>query len=75
MIVNINKTRDYAVITKSHLLDTRLSLASKGLYSLMYSLSRDNFTTDELVCMTSDGVETVKSALKELTDLGYLSKE
>lgn len=75
MIVNVNKTRDYAVITKSHLLDTRLSLSAKGLFSIMYSMSRNNYTVDELVCMTSDGVETVKSALKELMDLGYLSKE
>lgn len=38
MVVRINKTKDYTVMSNSHFKEKGMSLKSKGLLSLMLSL-------------------------------------
>ena len=59
-----------------HLRDVELSLKAKGLLSLMLSLPEDwDYTTKGLACICKDGVDSITSALKELENHGYLTRQ
>jgi hypothetical protein len=66
----------FVLIEKSSLEDATLSLRAKGLLS--YLLSRPNnwhVIINDLVKLSTDGKTSVRSALKELEDSGYLRRE
>lgn len=72
-IFRVKRTKDYTVMSNSHLRDTNLSLKAKGLLSLMLSLPEQwNYTTRGLAAICKEGVEAIGSALKELETAGYI---
>lgn len=74
-VFRVSKTRDYTVMSNYHLKDTRLSLKSKGLLSMMLSLPEEwNYTTRGLAAICKEGVDSIGTALKELERSGYMQR-
>ena len=72
-IIRVNKTRDYTVMSNTHLKDKSLSLKAKGLLSLMLSLPDDwNYSINGLVSICKDGERAVKSTIDELKQNNYV---
>ena len=75
-VFRVEKTKDFTVMSNYHLRDVELSLKAKGLLSLMLSLPEDwDYTTKGLACICKDGVDSITSALKELENHGYLTRQ
>lgn len=56
--------------------DERLSLKARGLFLLLQSLPEDwNYTVSGLAATAGTGKDQIRSALKELLEVGYLVKE
>lgn len=69
----IHKTRDYTVMSNTHLRDKSLSLKAKGLLSVMLSLPDSwDYTIAGLVAISKENETAVKSTLDELKKCGYL---
>lgn len=69
----IHKTKDYSVMSNYHLRDHNLSLKAKGLLSIMLSLPDDwDYSAKGLATMTSNGSDSINSALRELEKYMYL---
>ncbi|TES45676.1 hypothetical protein [Shouchella lehensis] len=74
-IYRVNKNTNYVVMDKKALHDEKLSWKAKGLHAYMLSMPDDwRFYREELSKHAKDGVDTVKTALKELSDQGYLKR-
>ena len=72
-IIRVQHTKDYTVMANFHLRDRNLSLKAKGVMSFMLSLPDTwDFSMEGLATCSKDGVDSVRSALKELEDSGYL---
>lgn len=70
------KHKNYTVICNGVFTDNSLSLKAKGLLCQMLSLPNDcEFTTEGLTKLTSDGKTSVKNAIKELDEHGYLKRK
>lgn len=75
-VIRIDKTRDYTVMSNHHFRNRKLSLKAKGVMSLMLSLPDDwDYTVAGLATLSKDGLDSVRSALKELEREGYLKME
>lgn len=75
-VIRIDKTRDYTVMSNHHFRNRNLSLKAKGVMSLMLSLPDDwDYTVAGLATLSKDGLDSVRSALKELEREGYLKME
>ena len=75
-VFRVEKTKDFTVMCNHHLRNVKLSLKAKGLLSLMLSLPEDwDYTTKGLACICKDGVDSITSALKELENHGYLTRQ
>ena len=75
-VFRVEKTKDFTVMCNNHLRNVKLSLKAKGLLSLMLSLPEDwDYTTKGLACICKDGVDSIGSALKELEQNGYLTRQ
>ena len=73
MIFRVNKTKDYTVMSNTHLRDKRLSLKAKGLLSQMLSLPENwDFSLDGIVSINRESESAVKAAMGELKKQGYL---
>ena len=73
--VSKNKENPYLIMNKTCLNDNRLSLKAKGL--LCYLLSKpDNWyvSTYDLIKNNSNGIESIRSTIKELIKFGYMEK-
>ena len=69
----VNKTKDFTVMSNTHLRDKTLSLKAKGLLSQMLSLPDEwDFSMAGLKAINPDGISSVETALKELREKGYL---
>ena len=72
-VVRVNKTKDYTVMSNYHLRETNMSLKAKGLLSLMLSLPDNwDYSVAGLVAICKENETSIKSALKELDNFGYL---
>ena len=61
------KDRDYTVINNTVLKDERLSWKAKGLFCYLLSLPEDwNICLNDLQNRAKDGIDGLKSAVKEL---------
>lgn len=77
-IFRIQKDREnpYVMVNKQFLSNAELSWKAKGLLTYLLSLP-DNWQIyeDEIVKHSKDGKDSLRSALKELIDNGYISRE
>ena len=72
-VFRVEKTKNYTVMSNYHLRDKLLSLKAKGLLSLMLSLPDDwDYTTKGLARICKDGVDSIRSAIHELEQHGYV---
>lgn len=72
-VIKINKSTNFSIISNDVINDNRLSWKARGI--LVYLLSKPNDWTvkrnDLINNSEEDGERSVKSALKELVNLGY----
>ena len=75
-IFRVDKNRGYTVMANHHLRDERLSLKSKGLLSVILSLPDDwRISIEGMTQFSSDGKDAIRSAIQELTDAGYITRD
>jgi len=75
-VFRVDKTKDYTVMSNYHLRDTNLSLKAKGMLSLMLSLPDDwDYTLAGLERICKDGITSIRNAVTELEENGYLSRK
>lgn len=74
-VFRVEKTANYTVMSNTHLKDRRLSYKSKGLLSVILSLPPDwDYTITGLAVIAADGVDSVKTAVRELEQYGYVTR-
>lgn len=74
-VFRVEKNHSYTVMANHHLRDERLSLKSKGLLSLILSLPDDwRISIEGMTQFSSDGKDAIRSAIRELTDAGYITR-
>lgn len=72
-IIRVEKTKDYTVMSNYHLREKDMSLKAKGLMSLMLSLPDDwDYSIAGLVAICKENETSIKTALDELKESGYL---
>jgi hypothetical protein len=72
----VEKNSNYTVMSNYHLKDRNLSLKAKGLLSVMLSLPEDwDYSIEGLCSITNAGETSINSAIKELEEQGYLTRE
>lgn len=75
-VIRVHKTANFTVMSNYHFKEKKMSLKAKGMLSLMLSLPEDwDYTVAGLVTLSSDGKDSVNSALKELEKFGYLTRK
>ncbi len=75
-IMRVHKTSNFTVMSNYHFKEKGMSLKAKGLLSLMLSLPDTwNYSVSGLVTLSKDGKDSVMSALSELEEFGYLTRE
>ena len=73
-VIRVEKNNNYTTMNNHHFRNRSLSLKAKGVMSLMLSLPDDwDYTIKGLSTLSKDGVDSVRSALKELEEQGYLT--
>lgn len=74
--VQKNKDNPYVMLNKEFLNNQDLSLKAKGLLAYLLSLPDDwQIYESEIVKHHSDGKDSLRSAIKELIDSGYILRE
>lgn len=72
----LGRRNGFAVVYRNVAQDGRLSLKARGLYLLMASLPENwEYTIAGLAKKAGTGKDQIRSALRELHDVGYLVKE
>ncbi len=75
-VFRVERNKGYTVMSNYHLRDKSLSLKAKGLLSQILSLPEDwDYTTKGLACICKDGVDSITTAVKELEQHGYLTRQ
>ena len=75
MVIRTEKTKDFTVMSNYHFRDKNISLKARGLLSTMLSLPDTwKFSIEGLAGLCKEGVDSVKSALNELVEFGYVEK-
>ena len=71
----VEKTKNFMVMSNHHFKNKNLTLKAKGLLSLMLSLPEDwNYNMQGLATLSRDGIDSVRSAIKELEHHGYVER-
>lgn len=74
-VFKVNKTKNYTVMSNAHLRDKALTLKAKGILSLMLSLPEGwDYSIAGLETLSADGASSIRTALKELEERGYLTR-
>ena len=75
-VFRVKHDRKYAIMSNYHLIEDReLSLKAKGMISLMLSLPDTwEYSIKGLATLCHDGVDSIRSTLKEIEQAGYLHK-
>ena len=74
--VDKNKENPYLIMNKTGLNDKNLSLKAKGLLCYFLSLPDDwKIYESELISHHKDGRDSIRGAIKELLDNGYIERE
>lgn len=72
-IIRVEKTKNYTVMSIYHFKEKNMSLKAKGLLSLMLSLPEQwDYSIAGLVSICKENETSIKSALEELKEFGYL---
>lgn len=72
-IMRVHKTKNYTVMSNTHLRDKNLSLKAKGLLSMMLSMPDDwKFSIAGLVSVSKEDETAIKSGIRELKENGYV---
>ena len=75
-IIRVERTKNFTVMSNHHFKNKKLSLKAKGLLSLMLSLPDDwNYSMKGLATLSKDGIDSVRTAMKELENQGYVEKD
>ena len=70
-VIRIEKKKDYTIIHNGFLRQNKMSLKTKGLMAYLLSLPDDwKIWVTELANNHSDGITSIKNALKELERFG-----
>ena len=73
--VRVEKISDYTTLSNRALDDKRLSMKAVGLLVYMLRLPDDwDFTLEWLAKKHKDGLSSIRSAMKELEDAGYVTR-
>ena len=74
-VFRVERNKNFTVMSNHHFKNKDLSLKAKGLLSLMLSLPEDwNNNMRGLVSLSRDGIDSVRSAIKELEHYGYVER-
>lgn len=74
--IRVHKNNNFTVVDNNIFKNKQMSLKAKGLLVQMLSLPDDwNYSVFGLVALSSDGKDSVMSALQELEKFGYLRRE
>ncbi len=74
-IFRVERTKNFTVMSNHHFKNKNLTLKAKGLLSLMLSLPDDwYYNMQGLATLSSDGIDSVRSAIKELKHHGYVER-
>lgn len=74
-VFRVEKNKNFTVMSNYHLKDQKLSLKAKGLLSVMLGLPPDwNYNMKGLATLSKDGVDAVRTAIKELEHHGYVTR-
>lgn len=72
-IVRVEKNKNYSVVNNAGLRDERLSWKAKGILAYILTLPDDwVFYREELATHAKDGLDSLRSGMKELKEYGYL---
>lgn len=75
-VYRVSKTRDFTTMSNHHLKNRKLSLKAKGMLSQILSFP-DNweFSLRGLATLSTDGLESTRSAISELEKVGYIIRK
>lgn len=74
MVIRINKTTNYTVMSNRHFKEKEMTLKAKGLLSFMLSLPDDwDYSIAGLVAICKENESAIRSTLDELKRFGYLT--
>lgn len=72
-VFRVEKNKNYTIMSNYHFKETNMSLKAKGLLSLMLSLPDNwDYSIAGLVAICKENETSIKSALDELKQFGYL---
>lgn len=73
-VFRVSKTKDYTVMSNTHLKEKEMSLKAKGLLSVMLSLPDEwDYSINGLCAICKENETAIKSTLNELKKFGYLT--
>lgn len=74
-VFRVERTKNYTVMSNYHLKDKRLTLKAKGLLSLVLNLPDNwSYNMKGLAYLSRDGIDSVRSAVRELEHFGYINR-
>ena len=74
-VYRVVRSQDYVTISNYHLRDKRLTMAAKGLMSVLLTDEGEAaYTIGDLAGLGPEGRDAVRSALKRLEEAGYIRK-
>lgn len=74
-IYRVEKNKNYVVLNRTALNDERLSWKAKGIIAYMLSMPDDwKFYIEEIASHAKDGVDSLRSGIKELSKYGYVKR-
>ena len=72
-VMRVERNSNYTVMANYHLRDKGISLKAKGLLSVMLSLPAEwDYTLAGLAFISKEGVDAIRTAVKELEEAGYV---
>ena len=74
--IRVEKAKNFTILSNKLLQDKRLSFKAKGLLAFMLSLPPDwDYSIEGLAYCAKDGKNSIRTALNELKECGYLVME
>lgn len=75
-VFRVEKSSNYTVMSNFHMMDYTLSYKAKGILSEILSLPPTwDYTLAGLAALANDGIDSVRSGIKELENSGYVNRK